>query len=283
MHVSASVAPVMLVLSLASSYLPAQSPAAQPVVDHPAAIGGRVLDLYGHPLTAAVVRADSLGLSAVVDDSGRFLLNGLRQGIQRISATRVGYAPVAFDATLTSDSTLAVVIHMQPVAALPTVTSTAKLSGRSAKLDGTGFYDRQARAASGFFITPDDIAGMSWAMSPALFLSGAPGVNVIRTETTTSCTRGRKGRGGSCQKAPTGYALQFPATDKITSGTTTCKPNVFVDGAFTPLPLGQSVSASDVYAIEVYTNVSTIPANFQAPQSGHACGSLVIWTKKYAP
>jgi carboxypeptidase family protein len=292
MRVSTSVAPVMLVLSFASTKLPAQSPAPQPVINHPAAIGGRVLDIYGHPLPAAVVRADSAGLSATVDDSGRFLLNGLPQGVQRISATRVGFAPVSFNATLTSDSTLAVVIHMQPVASLPTVTTTAKLNGRSAKLDGIGFFDRQQHAASGFFITPDDIAAMPWATDPALFLASAPGVTMTKRQARGGgCSSGGKGGrrggggggGGGCQKQASGYAIAFPATDKITSGSTTCKPNVFVDGAFTPLPLGQAVSANDVYAIEVYTNAATVPASFQAPMSEHACGSLVVWTKKYAP
>lgn len=292
MRASANVASAMLALAMASINLFAQSPAPQPAIDHPAAIGGRVLDIYGHPLATAVVRADSAGISSIVDDSGRFLLNGLRQGVQRISAARVGYAPVSFDATLTSDSTLAVVIHMQPVAALPTVTTTAKLSGRSAKLDGIGFYDRQQHASSGFFITPDDIAAMPWAMYPALYLASAPGVKIAKTETRGACASGRRGGrggrgggggGGSCQTQTTGYRIEFPATDNITSGSTTCKPNVFVDGVLTRLSLDQAVSANDVYAIEVYTNPATVPANFQAPMTQHACGSLVLWTKKYAP
>lgn len=65
-------------------------------------------------------------------------------------------------------------------------------------------------------------------------------------------------------------------------GARTCKPNISVDGVFTNLDADDAMSASNIYAIEVYRDAAFVPTEFQAPmREDAACGSLAIWTKKY--
>jgi len=236
----------------------------QPDSSHAAALAGRVRGTDGRPLVGAVVRSWSVLGMAIADDSGRFLLRGMPAGTSRFTVQRVGYAPLQFDAELTTDSTLFVDVHLEQVAVLGAVRTTA--NRRSAALVKTGFFDRQKHEPFGYFITPDQVALKVYASYVSQMLFDVPGIQITPK---------------TLPPHPIDYNIAFPAMG-AGFGAPTCKPNVFVDGVFTNLEADQAMDASNVYAIEVYKDAAFVPTEFQAPMRvDAACGSLVIWTKKY--
>ncbi len=217
---------------------------------HTAALVGRVQDIAGAPLSGSAITITG-EKPVIADDSGEFRIVYHGTEIAPVVVIRLGYQPVSFSIQLPADSTVFIAIRMTPIAnQLPAVLTTAERN--EPLLATTGFFDRRRHEAFGSFLTPDAIARLPF-QHPAQFLLEVPGMEI--------------------RKRPhdPGYDIRGPAACYV----------VFVDGTFTNLGLEDAVNVSQVYAIEVYTRATFVPARFQAPMREQVCGAIAVWTSKY--
>ncbi len=257
-RVHAALAGFALPFVAAAASSRAQTPA-DSVVPHTTALAGRVRDPLGHPLTAATVVAEERGISTIGSDSGTFTLRNIPGGKTSFTVMRIGYAPVTFAIDMPPDTTVFVDVHLQPVTTLADVkvTGTA-LSPRLAK---TGYYMRE-KTGLGYFLHPEDLAKEKDFGYASLFLRDLPNVFV------------RKNAG-------IGYSVLMLASAAKLSGEVFCTPSLFVDGTLMKTPIDESIDPGEVYAAEVYTHGTQIPASFNAPMLENPCGVIAFWTKAY--
>jgi hypothetical protein len=213
-------------------------------------LSGSVRDTSGTRIPFATLRwAEG---SLVTNDSGAFEVRGLPDGIASFSVRRIGFEPVDFQATLSGANPEDVVIQMRPIVlSITGVDVDADADPRGARLVRVGFYERR-RQGRGTFFGPDEIeTRRPQALSD--IIATVPGVSLV-------------GRRRS-------HSLQYYSS----SG---CRMNVFLDG-YEVSDLGDDVlNASDIKAIEVYSNLNSAPAQFVTwDQRRGYCGSVVVWTK----
>ena len=79
-----------------------------------------------------------------------------------------------------------------------------------------------------------------------------------------------------------GYVVEL---QRDPSNSSTCPPAYFVDGVYFPLPPLQTATVpiipSEILAIEVYSNLSSAPAQYQRREG--VCGVILVWTKRGVP
>jgi hypothetical protein len=224
-------------------------------------IAGFVRDTVRRPIRLAAISVEGLAKTTVSDDSGFFKISGLPAGTHTVTVTRIGYSPIAFEASLSSDSTLMVDIHMRLVANLNPVV----VRGDSVPLrfSSTGFLDRK-KLGIGSFLGPEKVDSMRDAMiRPSWFLRNVRGIE-LRCGGTHCTVHPRR------------------APDCIW---------LFVDGAYSRDGIDDVLSTDQIYAIEVYERPNMVPAEFQAPlpsKRGNSlslaagCASLAVWTRARA-
>ena len=256
---STRLASLLGLVALVAAPARAQSGAAVNVPRDRAVLAGRVRDAAGHPITAAVIRADDQDRVTIVDDSGTFRIKGLFPGASRFTASRVGYEAMSFVLDLPADSTIFIDIHLRHIAitALRNVTQSGQTvrSYSDVRLNATGWGDRR-RTLLGYFIEPDQIARERHARV-AQYLIGIPGVSV----------RGQPGGGDLVT-----FVLGQP-----------CEPRLYVDGQPVQVPIDSAMTASDLFAIEVYPTPSMVPEKFATPTKEQACGVVALWSRRYEP
>lgn len=219
------------------------------------AITGTVRDSAGAPVAAAEVTIAALSRRATADAAGRFRLEGVPLGQQVVSARRIGFRrrelSVIVEAGRVADASFVLGRLAQQ---LNTVTVEAPRSRRARYL--AGFYDRRRRAASGRFLTQDQIDDRNATTLPELLTSSVPGVRIVSSR---SVLQGVRLRGQSCA------------------------PLVWLDGA--PAPAAEfdlsTIHPSTVSAVEVYSSGSLVPGEFQLPRGAHACGVVAIWSRMW--
>lgn len=224
------------------------------------ALAGVIRDTMSRPIPGATVLVDSIGLSAVSDDSGRFHLAGIPSGANGFTIMRIGYKAVSFTTILAPDTTLVIAIQLRSAQLLPDIVVAAdRISPRLAR---TGFYERR-RTGLGSFLTPERIDSLSSVGSPAQLLRDVRGIELVCRY--TSCEV-------HTRRAPDCLLL-------------------FVDGAQIPGQLDDVLTTGAVSAIEVYERPSLVPVEFQGRLPSKkgiltaraGCGALVVWTKSRAP
>lgn len=223
------------------------------------ALTGTVVDSLGVGVPFAQVFVFDSELGTVADNDGRFRLDRLPLVRTRFAVRRIGYAPVYFDVDAPVAATVDVLVRMhQNVRVLTTVEISDEVR---TPLQKEGFYDRMA-AGHGLFVTPEMLAAMRPARASDALLS-IPNVVVNRRGSRTRITTANQ----MCE-----YAL---VVDKIRVG----QPGSRIR---TTTP-DDAVSATDLYAIEVYPRNRGLPAHFLGMTSEDGCGTIVIWTKGMIP
>jgi TonB-dependent starch-binding outer membrane protein SusC len=134
-------------------------------------ITGRVLDAVGQqPLAGVSVRIEGTRREAVTRMDGRFVLTDVAAGTHRLRATRIGYAPVEQDVTVTVGAPAEVNFTMQPQAALiePVVV--------------TGYGAQRREAVTGSVATIDPAAADVGVLSNVnqMLQGRAAGVQIIQ-------------------------------------------------------------------------------------------------------
>ena len=240
-------AALMLVLVMPTEAMSAQTPM----------LAALVADAKsGSPIPDAEVAIDAYRLSNRTDSVGELRFPGLPPGLTVVTAFRIGYRPMAAIASLKGSDTSVVVFLMHRLtASLDTVRMLA--APWSPNLDE--FYQRR-KMGLGRYLTfaqldssaSDQIADIVEHRFPGLHAAW----NQSRTEVMLLSAHG-----------PTSL-----------STTTPCKVAVYVDGQ---LRRGDDelagLSAGALGGVEYYS----IRPPPQYPGGNNACGTLLLWTKRY--
>ncbi len=225
---------------------------AQPT--HTSALAGVVIDSVDDPVQFAVITIGDANVGTTADEEGRFRLSGIGSGKTLFRVRRVGFEPVVFEVDLPEAATVAVRIRMHETArTIPTVT----ISDVREPLRQVGFYERMA-AGNGHFITPEYLDRIR-PQRASDALTNIPDLVVDRRGSKSRLVTGNY----RCE-----YALiidSVPAGDPGSRVRTTSPDDL--------------VSASELYAIEVYPRNRGLPTKFLGMSHEDGCGTVIIWTK----
>lgn len=211
---------------------------------------GVVRDAAGAALEGVSVAIP--GATVRSDIRGAFELFTIDVDTVTISLRRVGYEPI--DALLTARNRLwdTVLVQMDQSAQRLSNVKVSETRTRAA-LGLRDFEERRARGI-GTFITRADIVERGASRLSDL-LRTKRGVNVVRGK------------------------VRFVA-NTAGSRTTACQPDIWLDGTRSRGMEVDEILPSTVEAMELYSNFSTIPVEFQ-PMGNNTtpCGTIVIWTR----
>ncbi len=252
---SPSTFPAFALLALAFSVL------ALPTVTAVQQVQGRVLDREGEPVAGAtVVLEDSTGAvlrSVVADDGGRFWLWHAEPGEYRLSAERIGYAPVMGQPVqLDPGQVVRVELRMEPQA-VPLEPLRVLTRREVTRYTPDEFYDRMGRLEDrGSFVTRDEIDD-SGARLPSSVVASVAGTWV----------------------EPSGRS-RFTNTIRLMSYGRPCTPKIFMNGY--PLPDGTQlddvVMVDRIEGIEIYRG-QFVPAGYHHDPDTAGCGVVLVWTR----
>jgi hypothetical protein len=245
---SMSVAPLVV-----ASATDTGAKAAPKVMKGGARVLGRVINKQGVPVGNARVTLNGTGAATLTRENGEFVLDSLPAGTQAITVRHLGYAPTEVSVELSSRTPARVSVQMGPY--VPELTPVEVVSRQDQGLERVGWTTRKRGAASGYFISPEQIEARKATQFTDL-LTTSPGIRV----------QGSMGR------------MFITATR--TAGRAGCV-NVYVDGSLWQQmeagDLDSFVRPQDVAAIEVYPGGGSMPVEFQT--SGGDCAAVVVWTK----
>jgi TonB family protein len=215
-----------------------------------------VRDPSGLGVASADVRIAGGPKGAITDVNGAFRVQGVPAGLVTVSARRIGFRPGANDATVADGQTVDVTIALAftPVQ-LEQVTVTARREQYDARLAG---FRLRSQKHLGTFITRERIEASS-ASSFSDLLRSVPGVRV-----------------GSVNS---GFqnAVRFRGAD--------CAPLVFIDGF--PASAGEFdvdvIDPVSVEGVEIYMDMLTVPADFNATRGQERCGVIAVWSRPFRP
>jgi hypothetical protein len=258
------------------------------VVDRPGSIGrgavvsGRITpehDTVGIP--GVEVELVGFGAPHYADNKGQFRFAGVAEGSYDIRVRSLGYKPWVVHVDLLDGRLYEENIALQRVA---TALTEVRIEGRQVKVP-VRFEDVYRRAALGYgkFFTKEDIDRLNPVDIKSL-LSTIPAVLVSdRGITFQRCQGGLQGMsiaGGV--SAPDRAAVQV-----YVDGVRMTRPGkAQIPGPGSGVVLGDEydvehalkiVPPTAIQAIEIYTGVAQIPAEFLAD----ACAVIAIWTKSY--
>ncbi len=221
-------------------------------------VRGVVRNRHGSLVPGATVAAVGMDSTAQADAFGRFSLTGMIAGSGIVEARAVGYMPGHSQTTVRPDSVQDVDIVLGDSATvLDPVTVVGEYTPYLARI---GFESRR-KTSQGHFLDTADVKR-----------SGA-----IRFEDIFRMVPGARIR-----PVGMGYVVEL---QRDPSNSSTCPPAYFVDGVYFPLPPLQTATVpiipSEILAIEVYSNLSSAPAQYQRREG--VCGVILVWTKRGVP
>ena len=213
-------------------------------------VRGIVRDSAGRPLVGARVAHSDGGVETTSTTGGQFTLDGLPGGSWMLETRAVGFQPRRTVVDIFDSSEVSTTIGLEAVA--PRVDTMRVIADRfSQQLAG---FESRRKTGFGYFLDEETITRRNATFMSDL-LRTTPGVTIV------------PGPGGRDRVQMRGAA-----------GPGGCTPNVFLNGANTPLQDGvleNLVQTTDVRAIEVYPGNGSIPVEFQGR---NGCGAIVIWT-----
>jgi TonB family protein len=214
-----------------------------------------VHDSAGGVISSARVSMKASGIETLTDSAGAFRIVDLPPGDAILEVRRLGYRPVSARVTISAGSELEVGVNLAPV---PEQLAPVQVRARAQPYDSrlAGFMERKSKHA-GYFVTRERLD----QMSSGRFIDALhemPGVSArtLRGGVVTVSLRGAR-----C--APVFYMDGFPATAGI-------------------MDLGM-IDLSGVEGIEVYSGMSTIPAEFMTVAGGESCGVIAVWSRPFRP
>lgn len=233
-------------------------------------------------LTVGRSSARHATLSARTSGSGFYLLCGVPAGVQMSLRTeRPGYvaAPSQFalDERLISDVNFSLhrIDRDTTAAGRESIQKLAKVDVKesavlSSLMERSGFETRRQKA-QGAFVTAQEIAKHNYSELSSILL-GVRGIHIDYAP----CDPGTRNSGTRCAIP---FLIGGASIQAKTGGR--CIPHYYLDGA--PFrddfeKLSAVVPPERIKGIEVYSNVGSIPAQYDETTSD-SCGSIVIWTR----
>lgn len=264
-------------IALAATALPAGAQAE---------LQGKVLaDSGRRPVVSAEIAIPRLELRTTSDSLGRYRLQRIPRGEHVVITRAVGFRPdtsvTAFDGdeTLISD-----VLLEPPVTALPTV-AVREVSKPLARGKMRGYEDRKA-GGIGHFIGRELLAKDENRRVSEVLASNVPGLSIYRgTSSKAWAASSRTASSAKCALCRVSKYEMLDAFDIAAGAPLACYLDVYLDGAQvynssarnTPLFNLNSINASEIEGIEVYTSAAQIPAQYNKTAGG--CGVMLIWTR----
>jgi hypothetical protein len=216
-------------------------------------VRGTVMGLDGAPV--AGTRVAIVGLPDVRSDSaGRFFLRDIPTGSREIEALAVGRTPQSMLVTVRQRDTAVVNFTLDRVTTLANVRTEATVL-----VEFTRAFEERKKSGLGRF---RDSLEVERTPSMVAALSAFPNVSA------------RTGSGG----VP---IVRLPKPPGITNGASQCIARLYVDGRPDIWERVASMLPRDVAWIEVYARPAQMPAEYQIPTNGDACGVVAIATKAY--
>ena len=250
----------------------AQSPARVVAPSTVASIAGVVRDAANsNPIAGAVVQLTSAQSHQTTDALGRFEFAELAEGEYDLEVRRIGFQPTHIHVSLTARTSSELTIALPR---LPAVLTEVRVAGRMLKVPAR-YEEVYRRASLGFgrLITHDDIERANVINVSSLFMA-IPGIHVYdRSITFERCRPGPSGPGGSSQSAKVQVYIDGVRVTHYNRDDSRRDPADY-DEVQLALKL---VHPSAIEAIELYTGVARIPAEFL----NDACAVIAIWTKAY--
>lgn len=218
-------------------------------------IRGVVSDSQGGAVSGAQITVTGTSLRIESGPSGEFRIPRVPSGAASINVRRLGYRPATVVAQVAPGSETSVDFRLAPVPEmLPPVEVTRKAEISDRRL--AGFHARKEKGV-GHYVTREQLDRRD---SPrfADALRQVPGLTVKPIR-----------RGGGTTVSMRGN----------------CPPLVFLDGF--PAAAGtldlDMIDLASVEGIEVYSGISTVPAEFYSVRGGERCGVIAIWSRPAGP
>jgi hypothetical protein len=217
-----------------------------------ARLSGTVTGPDGKPLERAQVLVSGIGRTATTGNAGTFALDSLPSGTFGLDVRALGLSPVRVVVDLTKRRPTTVTVALRERAtALSTVVVRGQRSRQSKFMEE--FLDRKRRGMGGTFLGQEDLERRG-SLYASDVLRTVAGMRVVPGPGFGQAIRGRGG----------------------------CTPAVYIDGM--PVvdgadDLDQLVNPSTVMAMEVYTGLGALPAQFGG-MAAQGCGAVVVWTKR---
>ncbi len=217
-------------------------------------LSGVIVDSLNEPVQYAVVTIADVNIGTTADEDGKFRISGIVSGRTAFRVRRVGFEPIHFEIELPDSASVEVKITMR---ASPHTVAPVAISGVREPLKLVGFYERLAQG-QGHFITPEYLDRTRPSRSSDALIN-IPDVVVDR--------RGNRSR--------------------IMTSNQRCEYSLFIDGIQAGEPGSRVrttspddlVSASDLYAIEVFPRNRGVPARYLGMNHEDGCGTILMWTK----
>jgi len=218
-------------------------------------VRGVVYDSVSGVVSSAHVSIKGSALSTTSDSAGAFRLAKIPAGNAVLEVRRLGYRPVSIAIMIPAGSELEVEVELAPV---PGQLAPVEVRRRAEAYDSrlAGFNQRKSKHL-GYIVTRETIDRMnSHRFVDAL--RSMPGVSMrtLRGGVVTVSLRGAR-----------------------------CAPMFFMDGF--PATSGamdlDMIDLSGVEGIEVYSGMSSIPAEFMTVAGGESCGVIAVWSRPFRP
>jgi hypothetical protein len=213
---------------------------------------GVVLDERGVPVPNVEVAITKLARNTRTDAAGKYLLALLPSGSYDVVYRRLSYAPMVFILEISDGDTTEASVKMN---AVPQEMNTVLIEEAPERSRDLGGFEQRRKAGFGHFITREQIVERD-----PLLLSDMvrmiPGAKLL----------------------PAGFGrsqLRFSRAQ----GARDCPPTYFLDGVMATGFNIDDIMPVDVEAVEFYSGISTLPAQFAKARSTITCGTVVIWTR----
>lgn len=232
-------------------------------------VGTVVESESGAPVEGVAITLPGAGRQALTNAEGRFAFLDLPPATYRLRAHHLAYGSFTSEVEVPFRSTVDVEIRLaiDPVELEPIQVTVRQV--RDQRLETKGFYERREwgeRLGLGHYFDREDIE----RRNPVLISQMVADVPSVRLD----CSRSYRSR--TCE-------LRSARTSPLACR----RMNLYVDGilvldAMEPdsgwtMSLDEFVSPSDVGAVEVYTSMAELPAQFGDVTV--RCGAVVVWTR----
>jgi TonB-dependent Receptor Plug Domain/Carboxypeptidase regulatory-like domain/Gram-negative bacterial TonB protein C-terminal len=218
-------------------------------------VRGVVHDSVDGVVSDAQVGIKGSAVRTTSDQAGAFRLVGLPLGGAVLEVRRLGYRPVSTPVMIAAGSELQVNPALAPV---PEQLAPVQIRSRAEAYDSrlAGFNERKSKHV-GYFVTRERLDRMNSARFVDA-LREMPGVSMrtLRGGVITVSLRGAR-----------------------------CAPLFFMDGfpAISGTMDLDMIDLSGVEGIEVYSGMSSIPAEFMAVSGSENCGVIAVWSRPFRP
>jgi TonB family protein len=219
-------------------------------------IRGVVRDSAGGVVgNAHVILIGTAAAQVTTDSTGEFHFGAVPAGNGRLEVRRLGYRPISTSVSVPQGSELHLDVEMVPI---PERLTPVQVTGRSQPYESrlAGFNERKSKHV-GYIVTRDKLDRMSSARFVDA-LREMPGLSV------------RSMRGGGVTVSLRGAR---------------CSPMFYMDGF--PASSGamdlEMIDLSGVEGIEVYSGMSSTPAEFLTVRGTENCGVIAVWSRPFRP